>query len=245
MEINKTSIVNSLSGTNDDIFIHLPYLLQDLWELGGGTDRILELLESNLSLFLPSSNILELCCGKGAVITSIINKYKCTGTGIDLFEPFIREAIDRAKQENIQDILTFEVMDIKDAVATFRNYDLVVYGNDTDVLGDESESLRKISKCCKPEGYIVYEILVKFYEEDIRFINDLNLRIIDSSIAERDELVRINEFNNKKIRQRATELIAKYPEQKELFENYVAIQEKESEELEDEFVLVRLLLQCK
>lgn len=244
MEVNKHSIVNSLSGSNDKIFDLLPYLLQDLWELGGGTNRMIELLDRNLSSIIPSSKILDLCCGKGAVIISVANKYKCSGKGIDLFEPFIKDAINKSVQNNIQHLLDFEVMDIKNAVKTFRNYDIVIYGGDTVVLGDEVESLKKISHCCSPKGYIIYEAVLKSFEDGVKSFNEIGLQVIDSSILDKEELEEINKVNNDKIRRRASELIIKYPDQKELFENYVISQEQESFELENNFILVRFLLQC-
>jgi cyclopropane fatty-acyl-phospholipid synthase-like methyltransferase len=244
MEVNKLSIVNSLSGSNDKIFDHLPYLLQDLWELGGVTNCIIQLLDRNLGSIITSLNILELCSGKGAVIISLASKYKCSGKGIDLFEPFINNSIRESAKNNVDHLLNFEIMDIKDAVNTLRNFDIVIYGGDTDVLGNEVDSLSKISQCCSDKGYIVYDTVLKSIVDGDSVFNGTGLNVIDSSVCDKDELVELNKVNNSKIRRRASELITKYPDKKELFENYVRAQEEESTELENDFILVSFLLQC-
>jgi len=244
MEVNNQSIVDSLSGSDNKIIEHLPYLLQDLWELGGGTDKILDLLDKNISTFIPSSTVLDLCCGKGAVIISIARKYKCGGKGIDLFEPFIKEARDISARNQIQHLIEFEVMDIKDAVELFTNYDIVIYGRDTDVLGNEIESLKKIAHCCKSKGYIIYESAANSLKDIYKPIKKIGLQIIDEIIVGKEEITEINKVNSEKIKQRVQELIIKYPFQKELFENYVRSQEQESFKLENDLILVRFLLQA-
>jgi cyclopropane fatty-acyl-phospholipid synthase-like methyltransferase len=243
MEIDKSSIVYSLSGSTGDIFDYLPYLFQDLWELGGGSDEIIELIERNCGILNPSAKVLELCCGKGAVLIKIIHKFNCIGKGIDLFEPFINDAVEKAKEYDLSNQIDFEVMDIKDAVNNFRNYDIVIYGSDTNILGDESESLRKITNCCNPNGYLVYETVIKSEKDELKFTKELGLKIIDKQIAQPDEIRKMNDFINQKLIRRAEELIEKFPNQKKLFEEYIAAQKKESFELENNLILVRFLLQ--
>lgn len=243
MEIDKSSIVYSLSGSQGDLYDYFPYLFQDLWELGGGSDEIIDLIERNCGLLSPTTEILELCCGKGAVLIKIINKFNCIGKGIDLFEPFINDAVNKAREYNLSDRIDFEVMDIKDAVNNLRNYDFVIYGSDTNILGDEYESLRKIIKCCKPNGYLVYETVIKSEEDELKFLKELGLIIIDKQIAQPDEIIKMNDFINQKLIRRAEELIDKFPNQKKLFEDYITAQKKESFELENNLTLVRFLLQ--
>lgn len=243
MEIDKSSIVYSLSGSQGDLYDYFPYLFQDLWELGGGSDEIIDLIERNCGLLNPTTEILELCCGKGAVLIKIINKFNCIGKGIDLFEPFINDAVNKAREYNLSDRIDFEVMDIKDAVNNLRNYDFVIYGSDTNILGDEYESLRKIINCCKKNGYLVYETVIKSEEDELQFLKELGLIIIDKQIAQPDEIRKMNDFINQKLIRRAEELIDKFPKQKKLFEDYITAQKNESFELENNLTLVRFLLQ--
>jgi SAM-dependent methyltransferase len=241
MDINYRSIVNSLSGSDEGIVKHLPYLLQDLYELGGGSRIITDLLDRNLRIS-SETKVVELCCGKGALLNTIIQKYKCYGKGIDLFEPFIIEARERSVKAKIQHLLEYEVMDIKDAVDTLYGYDLVIYGNDTDVLGSETESLRKIMPIFKSSGYIIYETASASLEEIYKLMKKVGLEVIDQSWPDKEEIVEINKVNNRKIKHRARELSNLYPDETVLFEDYVKSQEQESIELENKLKLITLLL---
>lgn len=243
MKINKNSIVGSLSGTDDCLYDYLPYLLQDLWELGGGINDIMELVESNLGAMIPSSMILDICCGKGAAIISISKKFKCSGKGIDLFEPFINEAKDISAKNKLNHLIDFEVMDITEAVETFANYDIVIYGGDTNVLGDEIESLMKISKCCRKYGYIIYSTVVNSKSSLNSSLYNIGLKVIDEKETERSKISATNKFNLEKIRRRSNELKKKYPSQKKLFSDYIKSQELESHLIENNLICTNLLLQ--
>jgi SAM-dependent methyltransferase len=242
MEINYKSILSSLSGTDDKIIKHLPYLLQDLWELGGGTDRTLDLLDRNLSSSLASSRILDLCCGNGPAIISIAKKHKCGGIGIDLFEPFIIEAREKSFQNNVQHLIKFQVMDIKEAVELFKNFDVVIYGGDTNVLGNEIESLKRIANCCKANGCIILELTMNSLEKIFESIREIGFKVVDKFVIKKEVIVEINKFNNEKINHRAQELIKRYPSQKKLIENYIRSQELESFQLENNLIWCILLL---
>ncbi len=244
MEINSKSVVESLSGASSEIIEYLPYLLQDLWELGGGTDELLEMLEKNTGTIKSNDKVLDLCCGKGVVLINLAKKYKCGGVGIDLFEPFIIEAKEKAVQNQVKHQIKFEVMDIKDAIKCFSGYDVVIYGGDTDVLGTEIESLQKVVSCCKSKGYIIYESASDSLEEVFKSVKKTGLQIIDQSVMQKENIVNINNYNNNKIKQRADELIERFPLKKTLFENYVISQVKESYELENNLIWFRFLLQC-
>jgi hypothetical protein len=44
MEEIKKSVVDSLDGNNVELFQHLPYILQDLWEIGADPSIIVSLI---------------------------------------------------------------------------------------------------------------------------------------------------------------------------------------------------------
>lgn len=243
MKINKNSIVGSLSGTDDNLYDYLPYLLQDLWELGGGINDILELVERNLGAMVPSSMILDLCCGKGAAIINLSKKFNCSGKGIDLFEPFINNAKDLSIKYKLNHLIDFEVMDITEAVETFAHYDIVIYGGDTNVLGDEVESLMKISKCCRKYGYIIYSTVVNSKSNLDSSLDNVGLKVIDQKATERNIISTTNKINLEKIRRRSNELKKKYPAQKKLFYDYIKSQELESFIIENNLICTNLLLQ--
>jgi cyclopropane fatty-acyl-phospholipid synthase-like methyltransferase len=243
MDENEKSIIESLSGSDYKIMEHLPFLLQDLWELGGGSDRILTLLDRNQLSINSETKFLELCCGKGALLFNIIKKYNCLAKGIDLFDSFIKDAIIYSKTHELQDHLEFEVMNISDAVNHLTGYDFVIYGSDTEILGTEIETLKKVSNCAKHGGFIIYVTIGNNLDEIEKTINDTELLLVDKVIADKKELIKENKTNYEKISNRANELISQQPNLEEVLESYLSSQREEAEELENDFVLTTLLLQ--
>ena len=108
-EIDENSILESLSGNNEPILEYLPYILQDLWELGGGKEEMITILKNNFNNEIKNFNVLDLCCGKGANLIVLASVLGCKGLGIDLFEPFISEANKMAKIFNVTKLVDFIV----------------------------------------------------------------------------------------------------------------------------------------
>lgn len=231
MSDGQNDITGSLSASNRDIEKHIDYLLQDLDALGSSTQKVIDIMEENRSILPKNISVLELCCGKGALLQELAAVFNIKGTGIDLHPPFIDIAKKQSRKRGFQDRLTFKVMDIQEAVTTFRDFDLLVAGYDTDVLGSEVETLKKISSCVKPEGMIIYETANESYDTILESIKESNLTVIATNLYSRAEKIKINTFNTEKIKNRAHELIQKYPAEADLFKQYIRDQEEESEDL--------------
>jgi SAM-dependent methyltransferase len=243
MEENLDSVVKSLSGNSNELLEYLPYLLQDLFELGGDGNIAVSLLENNFSQNLSNINVLDLCCGKGAALIKFAQTFNCKGVGIDLFPSFINDAKKYSVQFNLQNNLNFYVMDLREAVTVFKKFDLVIFGNDTDVIGDEISSLEKIKKCCNTNGFIMYDYINILNSEFKIKLEKIGLKVVDSILIEKNEIKLINKENNRKIKHRADELSLKFPLKKHLFNEYVIAQEKESLEFEEETNWTKLLIQ--
>jgi len=242
MKNDKNIIVESLSGNDVNIFPHLSYLLQDLLSLGSNPEILLQLIERNFSKLSNVQNVLELCCGKGAALINIVKKYNWHGKGIDLYEPFISEAKLIASEESLSAKIDFQVMNIKDAIKNLHDFDLIITGYETDLLGSEIESLKQIINCASKNGFILYETA---HEKSIPFdklLNENNFKIIDKIEHNSETVKAANLFNTNKIKQRANELAKEFPDKKELFFNYVELQEKECFELENNCIFVSYLL---
>jgi len=242
MEENLDSVVKSLSGNNNELLEFLPYLLQDLFELGGDSNYTINLIEKNFPSGIQNFNVLDLCCGKGAILLQISQKFNCIGTGVDLFPTFISDAKKYSLDFNLQHKLDFKVMNITEAVKTFQNFDIVLFGNDTDVLGNEIQSLSKIKNCSRSNGYIVFDYINIVNSEFENELKNVGLKIIDCILIEKKEIKRINYENNTKIKKRSSELILQFPNKKKLFEDYVKSQEQESLEFEQNLNWTKLLL---
>src|SRR5512140_3618904 len=87
----------SLSANDAELLPYLPYLLQDLWELGSNPADIIELIEKNV----PNKSemkVLDLACGKGAVSIKLAELIECSIKGIDIIPKFIDAANIKAKE---------------------------------------------------------------------------------------------------------------------------------------------------
>ncbi len=222
-KIDEGSILESLSGNNEQIFEHLAYILQDLWELGGGKEELIDIIKRNFRDDLSDLRILDLCCGKGANLITLSKELGCSGLGIDLFAPFIEDAKNTVNKLQIDKKIEFLVLDIRDAVREYNDYDLVLYGNDTNVLGDEETTIKSVLNCCKKGGFLLY------HTSGDTCASKFNL--IDSLVISQERKREINNYNNICIKNRCYELVEKFPQKKEMFVKYIEQQENESEEL--------------
>ena len=227
----------------------IQYLLQDLWELGSSPQYIIDILKL---LGLPkNSTILDLACGKGAVSLQIAKALGYNALGLDLFEPFIKEAKQKALELGLKDLCKFEVEDIHTAVQNKRNFDIVILASAESLLGNIKNTITLLRKCVRQEGFIIFD---SSYRRDNSILKDPNYSVIekyDETISlltsQSDEIVyevkvpieetkAINDSYTSSITRRANELTIKFPEKKELLLNYVKRQEEECKIINEEIV---------
>ena len=88
MDTNMKSEFNkSLDIQDEEIAEFIPYILQDLWSLGGNPDVVVKIVKRNITL-TPDSRIIDLGCGKGA---TLIELAKTLQELVDLSPRGIRE----------------------------------------------------------------------------------------------------------------------------------------------------------
>ncbi|HNT04445.1 MAG TPA: class I SAM-dependent methyltransferase, partial [Bacillota bacterium] len=75
-------LAKSLTGETTELIPYLPYLLQDLWELGSDPKEIIKLIRKNIRK-VKDLKILDLACGKGAVSVKLAKELGCHVQGID------------------------------------------------------------------------------------------------------------------------------------------------------------------
>jgi len=243
MDYGRQQIIESLSGTDSAIYDFLPYLLQDLNSLGTNISAITNLLIKNISEISVNSKILDLCCGKGAALISLVNEFNCYGVGIDLYQPFIQEAGKLASELSDYSKICFKEMDIVEAVETLHNFDIVICGYDTPVLGTETETIIKAAGCIKDGGYIIYETAYPSELNHEQIVLQSGFSIVDKCIYDKKDVKKMNEHNTSMISKRALELSEKYPDKAHIFSEYVDNQVNESIELEEKYALVTYLIE--
>ena len=99
MKTLNESIVESLDGFQPELLPYLPYLLQDLWEIGADPSTMLSLIKQYMRQ--DKLNILDLGCGKGAVSIKIAQEINCKILGIDAMNEFIKSAQDYADRKSV------------------------------------------------------------------------------------------------------------------------------------------------
>jgi SAM-dependent methyltransferase len=93
------SIIESLDGTDIRLREYIPYLLQDIWEIGADPETMTSLIKEHVDISNP--RILDLGCGKGAVSIRMAQEVECTVFGIDAVPEFIKEANEYARKFNV------------------------------------------------------------------------------------------------------------------------------------------------
>ena len=246
----------SLTAETTELLPFLPYLLQDLWELGSNPKDMIKLIKKHMPIS-EATKILDVACGKGAVAVNVAENLGVNVYGFDLLLDFIEYARQKAKELNVNSLCHFAAADANEIVNTEVDYDCVIFGAAGNILGSPQETLSKLRKTVKPGGFILIdesylpdasggeEIKYKNYEyltreQWMRLFQDNGLKLVE-------EITHTEEYNfdsdNKAIAARAEELSAKHPEKRTIFEGYIQSQLNECDDLEENLESVTWMLQ--
>ena len=246
----------SLTAETTDLIPFLPYLLQDLWELGSNPREMNRLIKKHMPIS-EHAKVLDIACGKGAVSINIARELAVSVYGFDLMLDFIEYANKKAKELHVGSLCHFAVANANDVVNTEADYDCVIFGAAGNILGDPAETLIKLRRTVKQGGFILIDeaylpsdsgnedVKYKNYEylthrQWLRLFSDSGLKLVE-------EAPNVEEYDfdsdNRAIAARAAELTAKHPEKREIFEQYIQSQLNECEDLESNVVGVTWLLQ--
>ncbi len=247
------SVVFAMDGRDEKLYPYLPYILQDIWELGASPEIIIELIKKHKKNY-GDLKILDLGSGKGAVSITIAREFKCHCFGIDAVKEFVDESIIKAKEYNVEKHCEFEVGDVRIKQFAEPNYDIVILGAIGQVFGDYYSTIKTLKKCLLPDGIIIIDD--SYLDENSNFshsqiekksqitnqIVNAKMRLIDEVIISKEQIKESNKniFNNIKIR--CKELIKKEPENRHLFENYIKNQMYENEVLEQEVICSTIVI---
>jgi cyclopropane fatty-acyl-phospholipid synthase-like methyltransferase len=246
------SVVMAMDGTGSNLFPYLPYIVQDLWEIGASPEVVLKLVEKHTT---DHSNlkVLDLGCGKGAVLIKLAKEFNCHCHGIDAVEEFIDEAKSKAKEFNVEEYCCFECDDIRVRISDLRDYGIIILGAIGSVLGDYHSTLTKVSTCIKESGLIIIDDgyiddgseyshpLMEKRSVLLKQISDAGMKLIDEIIINKDEIKKSDEYIYRNIKRRCQELIEKHPDKRNLFVDYIKKQEEENEALETKVICSTML----
>lgn len=243
-------LAKSLTAESIELIPYLPYLLQDLWELGASPNDIIDMTLKHVPVS-EKMRVLDLACGKGAVSVQLAKALGCRVTGIDIIPEFIDDAIKKAQEYGVESLCEFKRGDINEAVKTEKEYDIVILGAVGDVLGNPEQTIQKLKQTVKNSGYIFIDDAYGNNDSDGRYPNreqwqlffkNAQLKIIDERIAKEEAIVSTNDEQQSFIVKRANELKESHPAKAFLFDNYIKSQQSECDELENEIVGVTMLV---
>ena len=156
-DLTKKEFKNSLDLTSDELERFTPDLLKGLWELGSMPEYVIKLIDRNK--LGNANNILDLGCGKGAVLIKLAQRFDIKAIGVDIVSEFIDEAVIYANNYSVSDKVLFKTEDIIDTIKTTTNQDILIYGYDSEILGDLNDTLRQLKKCIKSDGVVILEFM--------------------------------------------------------------------------------------
>lgn len=246
----REKLASSLTAETTELLPFLPYLLQDLWDMGSSPRDMEELIRRHI----PDPRglrVLDLACGKGAVSIHLAQVLGCRILGIDLMPDFIRTARQKARQYGVEELCRFQVEDIGRAVHRESGYDLTILGAAGDVLGGPLETLKMLKETIRPWGYILLDDAYAgesagpgyhTREQWMDAIRSAGLFLMGELIMDPEELNALNDRQQEKIAGRALELKKAHPELVDLFDGYLRSQQAECEDLEQRITGVTMLL---
>lgn len=256
MKTLEESVVTAMDGSDKELFPYLPYILQDLWEIGADPEIIIKLIGKHYTN-LDRLKILDLGCGKGAVSIKVSKSIGCNCYGIDAIPEFIEFAQKKANELRVNHLCNFEIGDIREKVKELSGYDIIILGSIGPVLGDYYTTLTTLSKCLNESGIFIIDDgyienssdyshpLIQKQNKILQQIDSAGMQLIEDIIIPKDCIKNSDNFIFDNLKKRCLELINMYPDKKELFENYIKKQEIENDVLESKVVCSTMVIKRK
>lgn len=243
-------LAQSLSAETTELIPFLPYLLQDLWELGSSPKDISNLISKHINVN-KNTRILDLACGKGAVSIHLAHVFGCYVKGIDIMPEFIHDAKSKSKDHHVDHLCDFMVEDINRSIEVEKEYDIVIFGAVGQVLGNQANTLKKLNHVVKHKGYVLLDdgyakeqtsetYLTKNQWREI--IEASGYHLIDELTVNESDFSEILNHQMDCISNRAKELKSGYPSQSHLFDQYIKSQLAECDDLLNDVEGVTILL---
>ena len=256
MKSLEESVVTAMDGSDVALVPFLPYILQDLWEIGASPAVIIGLVRKHAKNY-SNLNVLDLGCGKGAVSVKLAKEFNCKCFGIDAIKEFIDEANEKAGEFGVDHLCRFAMADIRERIKTLKRFDIIILGAIGPVFGDYFSTLTTMSKCLAEDGIIIIDDgyiendsefthpLIEKQETILRQIGKSGMRIIDQVIIKANEIKDADDQIFANLKKRCQELIERHPQQRKLFEKYIRDQEKANDVLETKVVCATMAIRKK
>lgn len=256
MKTIEESVVTAMDGSDNDLFPYLPYIFQDLWEIGADPDAITRLVSNHFEKYVDLK-VLDLGCGKGAVSVKLSHKLGCTCYGIDAIPEFVEFAQKKAAEFKTNHLCTFETGDIREKVKDLSGYDVLILGAIGPVFGDYFSTLTTLAKCINENGIFIiddgyinddsdFSHPLMFKKSNIlQQIEKAGMKLVENDIMESNDIKDSDNYIFENLKRRCYELIEKYPDRQSLFLNYLKNQEIENDVLENRVIGSTMVIKRK
>jgi 2-polyprenyl-3-methyl-5-hydroxy-6-metoxy-1,4-benzoquinol methylase len=250
--------IAELMGAPPELLPYLPELLADLAELGSSRRVVVDLLRP-LGL-PPGSSVLDLGCGKGAVLLALGEELGFRGVGVDAFPPFIEAAQRAAAACGLSEKCQFRCADLRSVVTDCSGFDVAMMIAVGNVVGTWTEMIRLLRGCICPGGFLLIndaflapgtEAPVPGYEgytdhdDTLRQLTTYGDTLLKEHIPPPEEIARTNQANTVAIRRRAEGLARRRPELAHLLRAYVHRHEQEAQLAQNQVIDTTWLLQVR
>lgn len=256
MKSLEESVILSMDGSNNELFSYLPYILQDLWEMGSDPDVVIKLIQKHFTKY-TDLKVLDLGCGKGAVSIKLSKTLGCVCYGIDAIPEFIAFSQQKATEFNVAHLCTFETGDIREKIKELSGFDIIILGAIGPVCGDYYQTLTSLSGCIGKKGVFIIDDgyienhsnfvhpMIQNRKSILQQINKAGMYLVDENLPLQENIKDSNDVIFENIKQRCLELINKYPAKKGLFMNYIQKQMDENDVLENKIICSTMLIAPK
>lgn len=256
MKTLEECVVIAMDGTDTELFPLLPYILQDIWEIGACPDVIIRLMRKHCSN--PAGlKVLDLGCGKGAVSVKVSMELGCYCYGIDAVAEFIAFAEQKAAEYEVSHLCTFETGDIREKVKNLQGFDVVILGAIGPVFGDYFSTLSILGNCIHENGIFIIDD--GYIDDDSDFNHPLIFRkadilqqieksgmcLVEDAIISRDDIKESDDYIFGHLKKRCSELIERFPDKEGLLLDYINRQEVENGVLENKITCSTMVIRKK
>ncbi len=253
MKTIEESVVIAMDGSDKELYPFLPYILQDLWEIGSDPEAIIKLIRKYCN-HTAGLKVLDLGCGKGAVSIKVSKELGCACYGIDAIPEFVEFAKQKAADFKVSHLCKFETGDIREKVKTLSGYDVVILGAIGPVFGDYFTTLSILVNCINENGIFIIDD--GYINDDSDFNHPIMLKksnifqqiekarmyVVENDIMDREDIKDSDDYIFDKLNKRCNELIEKFPDKQTLFLNYIKKQEVENDVLENKVIGTTLVI---
>jgi SAM-dependent methyltransferase len=103
----------------------------------------------------PIDTVLDLACGKGALLALLAERFGARGIGVDIHPPFVEEARSRAKERGLADRVHFLEADAGNPECVAGRFEVVSCIGATWIGGGLSGTLRLMREWVTPGGWML------------------------------------------------------------------------------------------